>query len=206
MPVQTLLTGFGPFGPVLSNPTGRLVEHFAREAVEGHRITTCLLPTSFRRAPAIMDLALEAGGEAGQPFDLILMLGVAQGSPGWRVERYGRNADNARPDVDDFTPEAGPIVANGPNILNVTLPVEELVTALLRAGLPTVASDSAGGYLCNHILYHTLYRLHRDGAKTAAGFLHVPADDLTGGPAVPSAASTFNQQVAAVRAVLAALC
>jgi pyroglutamyl-peptidase len=206
MALQTLLTGFGPFITVLSNPTGRLVERFEQETVSGHEISTCLLPTSFRRAPEMMDAALERGGRDGRPFDLVLMLGVAQNSPGWRVERYGRNWNNACEDVDGYIPDAGPILASAPEALTATLPTEDLVAALHRAGLPAVASDSAGGYLCNHILFHTLFRLQEAGSATRAGFLHVPADELTCAPEVlASAPSTFAQQVAAVRAVLEVL-
>lgn len=206
MSLQTLITGFGPFGTVISNPTARLVEWFEREPVNGHEITTCLLPTSFYRAPVIISAALERGGRDGRPFDRILMLGVAQNSPGWRVEQYGRNWNNAGQDVDGFTPDAGPIRAAGPALLKSTLPVEDLVVALHRAGLPAISSDSAGGYLCNHILFYTLQQLHEAAHPIQAGFLHVPADELTCAPEILAAApSTFAQQVTAVRAVLEAL-
>jgi pyroglutamyl-peptidase len=203
MALQTLLTGFGPFGTVISNPTDRLVGRFATETAPGHEITTCLLPTSFCRAPEIMAVTLERGGRDGSPFDLVLMLGVAQGSPGWRVESCGRNWSDARPDVDSYVPTAGPILPDAPEKIAVTLPVDDLVAALLRAGLPAVVSDSAGGYLCNHILFLTLHRLRQSAHPTCAGFLHVPADEHTCAPATArSAPSTFAQQVMAVHAVL----
>jgi pyroglutamyl-peptidase len=204
MALQTLLTGFGPFGKVVSNPTTRLVEWFVNEQVSGHEITTCLLPTSFCRAPEIMDAVLARGGSDGRPFDLVLMLGVAQNSPGWRVETCGRNWSNSYADVDGYVPISGPILPTVPATLDVTLPVDDLVAALHRAGLPAVVSDSAGGYLCNHILFHTLHRLRQ--SQVSAGFLHVPADELTCKPGVlGSAPSTFAQQVAAVRVVLTTL-
>jgi pyroglutamyl-peptidase len=204
--MQTLLTGFGPFATVIDNPAARLVERFAAETVAGHEITTCLLPTSFQRAPQLMDAALTAGGRDGQPFDLILMLGVAQNSPGWRVERYGRNHDNPVADVDGYVPQVGPILPAAPDLLTVTLPVEDLVAALHRAGLPATPSESAGGYLCNHILFYTLERLQSGVSGARAGFLHVPADEHTCSPQVLAAApSTFAQQVTAVRVVLETL-
>ena len=106
-PLQTLLTGFGPFATVVDNPTARLVEWFAGEPVAGHEITVCNLPTSFHRAPQLMDGALDTGGRNGRPFDVVLMMGVAQTSAGWRVERYGRNWNGAFADADGFAPQAG---------------------------------------------------------------------------------------------------
>jgi pyroglutamyl-peptidase len=204
--MQTLLTGFGPFGNVVSNPTERLVRHFATEAMAEHELTVCHLPTSFARAPALMQCALEQGGRDGRPFDNVLMLGVATGSARWRVERFGRNHDDALTDVDDFTPPARTIIEGAPDLLPVTFPVETMVTALEQAGLPSVASESAGAYLCNHVLFTTLHYLQSAQPSVRAGFLHVPADpqtfrpDLTSAPCFP-----FAQHIEAVWVVLSAL-
>ena len=134
-PMQTLLTSFGPFGTVVSNPTERLVAYFATREVPDHHLTTCVLPVSFARAPERLRAALEQGGAEGHPFDNVLMLGVATGSKVWRVERFGRNRDNARlPDSDGFLPPERSIVPDAPEVLPVSFPVETLVTALERAG------------------------------------------------------------------------
>lgn len=206
MSIQTLLTGFGPFGNVIKNPTERLVRHFAEAEVPGHDLTTCVLPTSFQRAPQIMSALLRKGGRDGQPFDNVLMLGVATGSPHWRVERWGRNHSDGKADADGFTPNAGQIVAGGPEVLPVTVPVEALLAALEQEGLPVTPSDSAGGYLCNHILYVTLHGLQCAEPSAQAGFLHVPADEQTLAPdAKPAPVFAFVQQVVAVETTLAVL-
>src|SRR5690242_4159837 len=115
-PLQILLTGFGPFGKVIDNPTERLARAFALEAVAGCELTTCVFPTSFARAPELMRAQLEIGGRDGRPFDAVLMLGVASGSPVWRVEQFGRNEKKALEDADGFTPEAGPITPGAPEV------------------------------------------------------------------------------------------
>src|SRR5438270_8730212 len=108
--MQTLLTGFGPFGAVLSNPSQRLVDRFAAHPVPGHDLSPLVLPVSFTRTPVLLAEALSRGGRDGVPFDLVLMLGVAANAAAWRVERYGRNRNAATEDVDGFTPEPAPIV------------------------------------------------------------------------------------------------
>jgi pyroglutamyl-peptidase len=204
--MQTLLTGFGPFGRVVRNPTERLARCFAEAEVPGQELTTCTLPVSFARAAAIMRAQIEVGGRGGQPFDTILMLGLATGSPCWRVERFGRNRDEAITDAENFTPAARIIVPDAPETLSVTVPADALLNALTEAGLPAVASDSAGGYLCNHVLFTTLHTLRSAGHPARAGFLHVPADEQTFQAGLTSATMfPFARHVEAVRAALAAL-
>lgn len=202
-PLQTLLAGFGPFGTVVSNPAERLLDYFALETVSGHDLTVCPLPTAFRRAPETLRAALEVGGRGGQAFDLILILGIASGSPNWRVERVGRNHVAALADVDGYTPEAGAIRAEAPLTLPVCLPDEQIVAALTQIGLPAFASDSAGAYLCNYVLYTTLHGLRETNCATRAGFLHIPADEQTYAPGITSAPTfSFEKHVLAVRTVL----
>ncbi len=206
-PFQTLLTGFGPFGTVACNPTERLVRYFAETEVAGHDLTTCVLPTSFTRAPEMFRAALADGGRDGRPFDYVLMLGVASGSKHWRVERMGRNRDEAPlPDIDDFTPPTRRIDPDAPEVLPVHFPVETLVTALEGTGLPVVASDSAGAYLCNHLLFAALNHLQNRNHPARAGFLHVPADEQTFASNRTTAPQfPFAQHIQAVQVVLSIL-
>jgi pyroglutamyl-peptidase len=201
-----LLTGFGPFGNVVSNPTERLIQHFMTEQVPGHDLVCWSFPVSFQRAPEMMQALLEIGGRNGKPFDVLLMLGVAPGSKTWRVEKRGLNYNAEKIDRDGYTPDAGVILQDAPEILPATLPVEPLVTALERIGLPVIASESAGDYLCNYLFYTTLYALMERNASLPVGFLHVPADEVTFTPGVATAPRfTFEQHIAAVRAVLKAI-
>ena len=175
---QTLITGFGPFGKVVSNPSGRLLKRFAGQVIGDQLITTCLLPVSFTQAPVFMDIALRAGGKNGAPFDHILMLGVADTETRWRVERCGRNANSQFADMDGTIPDAI-IEREAPEILPSTLPSEALELALNAVNLPAYISENAGGYLCNFILFDTLWKLRQSGSNAKAGFLHVPADKQT---------------------------
>lgn len=205
--MQTLLTGFGPFGKVVSNPTERLLLHFAPEAAPEHDLTLCRLPVSYACAPQVLRAAIDKGGCQGRPFDTILMLGVAAGSHHWRVERYGRNfCSRTIPDADGQTAPGPVIIPGAVEALPVTLPVEPMLQALKRIELPAVFSDRAGAYLCNVALFTALLHLQETGHPAKAGFLHVPADEqtfaetLAGKPVFP-----FAQHVQAVRAVLDAL-
>ena len=205
--LQTLLTGFGPFLSVVDNPAERLTTYFATHPVPGHSLTTCVVPVSFREATATVQQAIAAGGTEGRPFDLILMLGVATKRPHWSVECVGRNRSSTSAlDCENRRWPYPSIVADAPEILPTTLPNSELVSALEAIGLPAVASDSAGDYLCNHLLFWTLSHLLARNHPARAGFLHIPADTQTFAPGhAPEPLFTFQQHCAAVQAVLEAL-
>ena len=201
--MQTLLTGFGPFGNVVSNPTERLLQHFASEEAPGHDLSFCLLPVSYTRASRLLREAIDRGGCQGRPFDTVLMLGVAARSPHWRVERYGRNVCGDLRDADGQMPLSPLLAPGAPEALPVTLPVEPMFQALTQIALPAVFSDSAGAYLCNVALFTALQHLQATGHPAKAGFLHVPADEQTfAQDTEESPVFPFGQHVQAVRAVL----
>lgn len=182
--MRVLLTGFGPFGEVVSNPTERIAR-----ALGG-----VVLPTSFARAETMLFERLSG-------HDAVLMLGVAETSEHVRIELVGRNHDQARiPDVDGAQP-VGAIVEDGPEVLPVTLDVAAVEGAIADTGLRPQRSDSAGAYVCNHLLYRVLHRLQ--GTSTRAGFLHLPADRHTHG--TPRNDRSLDPLCAAVEAALRAL-
>ena len=206
--LHTLLSGFGPFGNVSDNPTERLARHFDTVTVPGHELTICTLPTSYTRAPQLLQEALRQGDRDGNPFDVVLMLGVAAGSENWRVETQGLNwNDSNMADVDGVQMSGSPITDEGPARLPITLSAHLIERAIHAVGAPVVLSVSAGAYLCNHLLYTTLYHIG-ENSPIRAGFLHVPADEKT-----YDAESTengecvfpFSQHVSVLRSVLEAL-
>lgn len=182
--MRVLLSGFGPFGDVVSNPTERLARRFGGVA----------LPTSFARAPRRLLESID-------DHDVVLMLGVADSSEEFRVETLGHNRDEARiVDVDGKQP-CGEIVAGAPPTLPVTVDAARMHVSLVRAGLAASLSTSAGAYVCNRLLFSTLHRLQ--GKATRVGFLHVPADRDT--HAAPRTERAFEELVAAVDAALSSL-
>lgn len=159
--MKLLLTGFGPFGSVVDNPTEKLARHFHGARIGDREVFGLPLPTSFARATALLHQHLDG-------HDRTLMLGVAESAETLRIETVGINFDDARiPDVDGHKP-VGPIRQEGPDALPVTCDVVQIASAWERAGIRFDLSTSAGAYVCNH----TLYRVLSAGAR--AGFIHVP--------------------------------
>jgi pyroglutamyl-peptidase len=177
---HTLLTGFGPFGSVLNNPSKRLADHFAANGAGGHKLTVHVFPVSFTDVAEQLESLLGDPGEV--PYDIVLMMGVNGGKSEWRIERFGTNADELGSiDMRDQAASGGAIIPGMPQQLECTLPIERIAAALNETNIPAVISNSAGGYLCNHLLFRTLSRL-QSAPSVIAGFIHLPADQDTFGP------------------------
>ena len=112
--------------------------------------------------------------------------------------------DAFRPDVVLCVgqPVDAPIVPGGPAAYFATVPVKDMVLAIREAGVPSELSNSAGTYVCNHLLYCVL---HHAGPGVRAGFIHVPCiPEQTAGTDRPSL--PLAQLVAALEAAVAACC
>ena len=49
-----------------------------------------------------------------------------------------------------------------------------MVAAIREAGLPASVSNSAGTFVCNHLMYGVLYTLAKQYPGVKGGFMHVP--------------------------------
>jgi pyroglutamyl-peptidase len=176
-----LLTGFGAFPGIPDNATARLVPVLAgaaRTAFPDHCVHAEILKTEWADAPARVEQLL-----AEHRPDLALHFGVARDARGFRIERCARNTCHATVDAMERLPPARHVLAGGADTHAVGIPADAIVRHLKDEGYPAAASDDAGGYLCNAVLYHSLH--HGRAHGTRAGFVHLPAD--LSGPPLPFA-------------------
>jgi pyroglutamyl-peptidase len=90
-------------------------------------------------------------------------------------ERVAINIDDGRiPDNDGKQPIDTPIKPDGPAAYWSLLPVKAMATAMKNAGVPAAVSNTAGTYVCNHIMYQVLYMIDREFPGKRGGFVHVP--------------------------------
>ncbi len=194
---RLLITGFAPFGGDKLNPSWQAVEALP-ETVGQWELYKKELPVTFRGAPAAL---FEAMAEA-EP-DAVLMIGLA-GSRGMVTpERQGINEIVARiPDNEGSQPQDEPVIPGGPEVLFSTLPVEDMTEAILAAGVPARLSESAGRFVCNALLYLTLYRIEQSDDPIPAAFIHVPATPEMG---LDAPTLTLDQIVTALTAAIEAI-
>ena len=166
-----LVTGFDAFCDEKVNPSWQVCERLGRE-VAGLRIETCRVPCEFRRSIEVVVEAIERHRPA-----IVLCLGQAGGRAHLGVERVAINVDDARAaDNAGARPIDEPIAANGPPAYFATVPIKAMVAAMRAAGVPAEVSNSAGTYVCNHLMYGVLHYLasRTRGPRVRAGFVHVP--------------------------------
>lgn len=181
--MKILVTGFDPFGGEKINPAYEAVRRLDSE-IAGAEIITMELPTVFHHAAEV----LEGKIREADP-DVILCVGQAGGRYSVSPERVAINLDDARiPDNKRNQPIDSPIQSDGPAAYFSTLPVKAMVEKMRQAGVPASVSNSAGTFVCNHIMYQVLYTLDRHFPGKTGGFVHVPfiPEQVVDKPNLPS--------------------
>jgi pyroglutamyl-peptidase len=167
-----LVTGFDAFAGESLNPSWEICTRLP-STIAGLRVETCRVPCEFRHAIDIVTAAIDRL----QP-SLVICLGLAGGRAHLGVERVAINVDDARiADNAGARPIDEPIAIDGPPAYFATLPVKAMVAAMRAVGVPSEVSNSAGTYVCNHLMYgvlHHLATLSQGRGRIRAGFIHVP--------------------------------
>ena len=164
-----LVTGFEPFGGEKVNPSWDICALLPGE-IAGMRVEKCLVPCEFRRSIEVVADAIERLHPS-----LVICLGQAGGRVRLGVERVAVNVDDARtPDNRGAQPVDELIAPNGPPAYFASVPIKAMAAGMRAAGAPTEVSNSAGTYVCNHLMYGVLHYLAASGHRARAGFIHVP--------------------------------
>jgi pyroglutamyl-peptidase len=164
-----LVTGFAPFGGECINPSWEIAKALP-EKIGAHTIRALRVPTVFGKAIEAVTKAIDQH----QP-SLIISIGQAGGRAAISVERIAINIDDARiADNAGRQPIDEAIAMNGPAAYFATLPVKAMVEAIRKRGIPGEVSNSAGTFVCNHLMYGVLHHLVAIKSTARAGFIHVP--------------------------------
>ena len=132
---------------------------------------------SWRVLPVVYDEAALRLGEAIEELKpgVVISVGICD-EPCYRIERVAHNLDDT--EVADNQGEVRRslrIIDDGPESCDAPYPHAGLARRLEEQGLPWRFSDSAGGFLCNHVFYHLCHRAAVPGSGLeCATFLHVP--------------------------------
>lgn len=166
--MKLLLTAFDPFGGSPINPALEAVKLVGE--VAGAQIVKLEVPTVFGKSIETVAAAIQRE----QP-DAVLCIGQAGGRYDLTPERVAINVDDARiPDNEGNQPIDVPIFEDGAPAYFTTLPIKAMVAKIREAGLPASVSNSAGTFVCNHLMYGVLYTLAKHYPGVKGGFMHVP--------------------------------
>ena len=161
---EIIITGFGPFGDVSSNPTEKLVLSL-KEKLQNKLYQIFVLPVSYSHCTHWSEKHIT------ESTSLVIHFGVSAKSKTILLERTGRNSVGSSIDVN------GEIVAetiseNGPDVIETKLDLALVCQLLKDEGFKCELSDNAGDYLCNFIYYKSLTI-----AQNRSVFVHVPPEE-----------------------------
>lgn len=167
--MKVLITGFDPFGGEKINPAWEAVRALP-DKIEDIEVVKLQIPTVFKKSAK----KLFENIDTVKP-DVVICVGQAGGRYEFTVERVAINVDDGRiPDNDGYQPVDSPVFGDGENAYFSTLPIKAIVEEVKKAGIPSAVSNTAGTYVCNHIMYSLLYYLTKNNLDIRGGFVHVP--------------------------------
>ena len=190
--MKIIVTGFDPFGGEKINPSIECVKDLPE--IEGVELFRVELPTVFKESAIHLNEVINDV----KP-DAVLCVGQAGGRPGVTMERIAINVDDARiPDNISQQPIDEVIQLDGEAAYFTTLPIKRIVNAIRKAGIPAEVSNTAGTFVCNHIMYQALFAATKADKSFKAGFMHIPfiPEQTTDKPSLPIEESIKALQIA----------
>ena len=168
--MRILITGFEPFGGDVVNSSQETVKAVACDGIDDIEVVTGILPVSFKRVEeSISGLIDEADP------DVVIMLGQSDKSDCIKIERVALNLmDSSKADNDGYSPDEETICPDAPIAHFTMMPVKALRDCLMRSGIPTKVSNSAGLYVCNATYFAILNLIATTGRNIKALFIHLP--------------------------------
>ena len=167
--MKILLTAFTPFDGECINPALEAMK-LLPDKIGNLEVLKLEVPTVFGKSALLVLETIEK-----EKPDFVLSIGQAGGRAEITPERIAINIDDARiPDNEGNQPVDRPIYLDGENAYFSTLPVKAMVEAIKKEGIPAALSNSAGTYVCNHLMYSVLYYIQINALPIKAGFIHVP--------------------------------
>lgn len=167
--MKILVTGFDPFGGEKINPAIESVKRLPDKILDAE-IIKLEIPTVIGKS---VDKIREKIKEE-EP-DVVLSIGQAGGRPDITVERVGINCDDCRiKDNEGNQPIDEKVVEDGPAAYFATIPIKAMVEHIKEGKIPASVSNTAGTFICNHVLYGVCHIKATEYPNMRTGFIHIP--------------------------------
>ncbi|HHV47213.1 MAG TPA: pyroglutamyl-peptidase I [Tissierellia bacterium] len=167
--MKVLVTGFEPFGGERVNPSIEAVKRLS-DKIAGADIIKAEIPTVFNKSIRKLEKILE-----DEKPDITICVGQAGGRNRISVERVAINISDGRiPDNEGYQPVDEIIFEDGDTAYFARLPIKKIVKELNDRNIPAEVSNTAGTYVCNHLMYGLLYNINKKYPNMMGGFIHIP--------------------------------
>ena len=166
---KILVTGFDAFGDEKINPALVAVLQLPN-VINNVFIVKKEIPTVFDKSIEVLYSTLREE----QP-DAVICVGQAGGRSTISMERVAINQDDAQiPDNEGAQPIDRAVIVDGPAAYFSTLPIKAMVRDVKASKIPASISNSAGTFVCNHLMYGALHYAAQNQPTLKAGFIHIP--------------------------------
>ena len=199
--MNVLITGFDPFDGEPINPAWEAVKAM-KDEIAGAKITKLQIPTVVAKSIAKVHEKMQELHP-----DIVISIGQAGGRYDITPERVAINLDDARiKDNEGNQPIDLPIYEDGAPAYFSDLPIKAMVQHIREAGLPASVSNTAGTFVCNHLMYGVLYTLAKEYPGVRGGFMHVPfiPEQVVGRPA-PAPSMNLQDIARGIESAIAAI-
>ena len=167
--MKVLITGFDAFGGEPVNPAEEAVKMISNE-IAGAEVVKVIIPTVQNKSVQAIEKAIEEHNP-----DIVISVGQAGGRYDITPERVAINMDDYRiKDNEGNQPIDAVIQPDGEAAYFSNLPVKAMVKHLNDHNIPATLSNTAGTFVCNHVMYGILYMIDKKYPNIKGGFIHIP--------------------------------
>ncbi len=167
--MKVLLTGFEPFGGEKINPAAEAVL-MVKDNIENAEVIKFIIPTVRNKSLNVIENAIIEHNP-----DIIISIGQAGGRFEITPERVAINIDDYRiKDNEGNQPIDEVIYKDGEPAYFSLLPIKSMVQNLHQNNIPSSISNTAGTFVCNHVMYGILYLINKKYPHIKGGFVHIP--------------------------------
>lgn len=167
--MKVLITGFDAFGGEPVNPAEEAVKMISNK-IAGAEVIKVIIPTVQNKSVKAIENAIEQHNP-----DIVISVGQAGGRFDITPERVAINLDDYRiKDNEGNQPIDTVIQPDGQPAYFSNLPVKAMVKHMIEHGIPATLSNTAGTFVCNHVMYGILYMIDKKYPNIKGGFIHIP--------------------------------
>ena len=167
--MKVLITGFDAFGGEPVNPAEEAVKMISNK-IAGAEVIKVIIPTVQNKSVEAIERAIEEHNP-----DIVISVGQAGGRYDITPERVAINIDDYRiKDNEGNQPIDAVIQSDGQAAYFSNLPVKAMVKHMNEHNIPATLSNTAGTFVCNHVMYGILYMIDKKYPNIKGGFIHIP--------------------------------
>ncbi|NBK96772.1 MAG: pyroglutamyl-peptidase I [Erysipelotrichia bacterium] len=167
--MKVLVSGFTPFGEEVINPSSEVVKRLP-DQICGFSIIKATITTA---APTC-EKEILALIEKHQP-DFVLNIGQAKGRKQVSLERIAMNLDDFSMADNEGNQYVNQLIKeDGADGYFSNLPLQAIIKAVHGEKLEATISNTAGTFVCNHLMYCVQYAIRHHYTNMKAGFVHIP--------------------------------